>query len=91
MTKYGIYNHTKHRTIVFEELIRARRYAMNNWTDVMDKQGFVPICYHPSKTPTEIMRVVLINENRSIFFTDILHIDGSTLYEVNKKTGRVVR
>ena len=90
MVKYGIYNRAKNRTIVFDELIKARRYAMKNWMDVKDNQDFVPICYHPSKKPTEIMRFYLYGKD-SVFFTDILHIDGSTLYEVNQKTGRVVR
>lgn len=98
MTKYGIYNHAKHRTIVFDELIKARKYAMNNWKDVKyvkGNQDYVTIYYHPSKTPTEIMgfyRYVSSNYGKEgYFFTEILHIDGSTLYEVNQKTGRVVR
>lgn len=90
MVKYGIFNNAKHRTIVFDELIKARRYAMNNWKELMDNQGFVPIYYHPSKKPTEIMRHYLYGKE-NVFYTDILHIDGSTLYEVNQKTGRVVR
>ena len=95
MVKYGIFNNAKHRTIVFDELIKARRYAMNNWEDVEDKKGSVPIYYHPSKKPTEIMhsyrQVRSIYGMERLFFTEILHIDGSTLYEVNQKTGRVVQ
>jgi len=96
MVKYGIFNNVKHRTIVFDELIKARRYAMNNWEDVKDKKGSVPIFYPPSKkVVTEIMhsyrQVRSIYGEERLFFTEILHIDGSTLYEVNQKTGRVVR
>ena len=96
MTKYGIYNHTKHRTIVFEELIKARKYAMKNWEEVKDYKGTVPIYCTPSKkVVTEIMHSYrhvrsIYGEDR-VFFTEILHIDGSTFYEVNQKTGRGVR
>lgn len=95
MVKYGIYNHAKHRTIVFEELIRARKYAMKNWEDVKDKKDTVLIYYHPSKTPTEIMHtyrhVRSIYGEERIFFTEKLHSEGSTLYELNQNSGGVVR
>lgn len=94
MVKYGIYNPVKHRTIVFEELIKARKYAMKNWDEVKDKKDSVPIYYHPSKTPTEIMHsyrhVRSIYGEERVFFTELLHRDGSTLYELNQKNGRVI-
>ena len=90
MVKYGIFNNAKHRTIVFDELIKARRYAMNNWKDVKNNLNLVPIYYHPSKkNATEIMHSYIYGKE-TVFFTEILHIDGSTLYELNPKTGRVV-